>query len=384
MFTSTKMCRSCVETRDDSPGDAEVSGMTALAAHALDGDPSGPHGSTAQRVGAYLDGTGTAPLFLQGDALQVLAALPDDSVDCCMTSPPYWGKRDYDGGGIGLEEDHQTFVCNLLAIFAEVKRVLKPTGSLWLNLGDTYREKSLLSIPWRLAIAMTDTQGWVLRNTVIWNKVKGSPDNTPDRLRNVYEPVFHFVKVAKGYFYDVDAIRSTPRKARVENGSVISATGVSGVRYKRQIELSTALSADEKTAAFEALRRILEQVARGELADFRTTHSDAERVSGRARELKERGFYFLKYHPKGTKPGDVWDIIPEDTQARVAHFAPYPEDLCKLPLIATCPAGGVVLDPFCGIGTTMHVAQKLWRKSIGIDRSAEYIALAEKRCRLLM
>jgi len=164
------------------------------------------------------------------------------------------------------------------------------------------------------------------------------------------------------------------------------------VKYRRQIELSTALSDQEKKDALKALEEMLERVKRGEIADFRmiirgqqrTTHSDSERVSGRARELREKGFYFLVYHPKGSKPGDVWDIPPEDTQKRRKHFAPYPEDLCKIPLIATCPPGGIVLDPFCGTGTTMVVARKLGRKSIGIDIALDYLKIAEERCRLLL
>jgi site-specific DNA-methyltransferase (adenine-specific) len=332
------------------------------------------------------------PIFLLGDAIEVLRDCPSDFFDCCMTSPPYWGKREYDGGGIGLERDYRDFVDDLAQIFREVKRVLKPTGSFWLNIGDSYSDKNLLGIPWRLAIKLTDEQGWILRNSIVWNKVKGGLDNTGDRLRNVHEDVFHFVKSAKGYYYDVDAIRSTPKKAKVVNGSIISATGVSGVRYKRQIELSTTLSVDEKDAALAKLNEMLKTVAKGEIADFRmiirgqqrTTHSDSERVSGRAKELKERGFYILKYHPNGSKPSDVWDIIPEDTQKRETHFAPYPEDLCKIPIVATCPPGGLVLDPFCGTGTTMLVARNLGRKSVGIDISEQYLRSAQDRCRGLL
>jgi site-specific DNA-methyltransferase (adenine-specific) len=309
-----------------------------------------------------------------------------------MTSPPYWGKREYTNGGIGLEADYRDFIDRLAAVFARVKRVLKPTGSFWLNIGDSYSDKQLLGIPWRLVLKLTDDQGWILRNSVIWNKVKGGPDNTIDRLRNVHENVFHFVKIPKGYYFDADAIRSNPKKAKVVNGSIVSATGVSGVRYKRQIELSTSLSEEERRKAFAALHDMLNQISQGKIADFRmiirgqqrTTHSDSEQVSGRARELQEKGFYFLKYHPNGSKPSDVWDIIPEDTQKRATHFAPYPEDLCKIPILSTCPPDGIVLDPFCGTGTTMLVAHKLGRKSVGIDISDEYLKAAEERCSLLI
>lgn len=339
----------------------------------------------------YLEGNSVRPLFLSGDSLHVLKIFPSGVIDCCMTSPPYWGHRQYSQEGIGLEADWRDYIKDLCAIVAEVKRVLKPTGSFWLNLGDSYQSKNLLGIPWRVAIDMTDKQGWILRNSVIWHKVKGGPDNADDKLRNVYEHVFHFVKEPK-YYYDADSVRSTPQKARVENGAVISATGVCGVRYKRQIELSTALSEDEKKAASAALDEILNEIRMRRLADFRmvirgqqrTTHSDSSRVSGRAKELAHKGFYFLKYHPNGSKPKDVWDVLPEDTQGRGTHYAPYPEDLCKIPILATCPKCGVVLDPFCGTGTTMAVAFHLERKSIGIDLAPDYIQDAEARCHFLL
>jgi len=232
----------------------------------------------------------------------------------------------------------------------------------------------------------------VLRNSVVWNKIKGSPDNTLDRLRNVHELVFHFVKCPYGYYYDADAIRNDPKKAKVINGSIVSATGVSGVRYKRQLELTTALTDAERKQAMAALHEMLTSVSNGEIADFRmiirgqqrTTHSDSELVSGRAKELRDKGFYFLKYHPNGSKPSDVWDILPEDTQKRYKHFASYPEDLCRIPILATCPPNGIVLDPFCGTGTTMVVARKLGRKSIGIDISRKYLEIAERRCDILL
>ena len=307
-----------------------------------------------------------------------------------MTSPPYWGHRQYLTGGIGQEESWQGYVQNLCRILLEVKRVLKPAGSLWLNLGDTYENKQLLGIPWRVALELTDAQSWILRNSVIWHKVKGGPDNATDKLRNVHEHIFHFVRTPK-YFYDVDAIRSAPQSTKIIRGAVVSATGVSGVRYKRQIELSTALSDEEKSSAEAALEQILREVKEGRLADFRmiirgqqrTTHSDSEQVSGRAKELAEKGFYFLRYHPRGSKPKDVWDIMPEDAHRRETHYAPFPEDLCKIPILATSPQGGIVLDPFCGTGTTNLAAFRLGRKSVGIDISAEYLHTAEERCEQL-
>jgi site-specific DNA-methyltransferase (adenine-specific) len=364
--------------------------VSRAAGGAADGAAgAGDHIPAAARLTEYLAGRDPRPLFLLGDARETLRLFPTASVDCCLTSPPYFGHRRYAGGGIGAEGRWQDYVVALGAVTAELRRVLRPTGSLWLNLGDTYRGKRQLGIPWRVALHLTDEQSWTLRNSVVWHKVKGGPDNSRDRLRNVHELLFHFALQPKGYYYDADAVRSAPREARVENGAVVSATGVSGVRYRRQIELSTALSVAEKEAAEAALDAMLAEVGAGRLADFRmvvrgqqrTTHSDETAVSGRAKELQERGFYFLRYHPGGAKPGDVWDIMPEDTQGREAHFAPFPADLCRIPILATCPPGGVLLDPFCGTGTAALVAQELGRRAIGIDIAGEYLTLAEERCR---
>jgi site-specific DNA-methyltransferase (adenine-specific) len=331
------------------------------------------------------------PLLLLGNAREVLANLPDASIDCVMTSPPYWGKREYADGGIGLEQDYRDYVQRLAMVFVAVKRVLKPTGSLWLNLGDSYHNKRLVGIPWRVAFELTDQQGWILRNSVVWNKVKSGMDNSTDRLGNVHELVFHFVQQPK-YYYDANAIRSRPREARIINGAVVSATGVSGVRYKRQIELSTALSSEEKQAALNALDCVLADVAAGRISDFRmilrgqqrATHSDKETVSGRAKELHQKGFYLLRYHPHGSKPTDVWDILPEDTQQRELHFASYPVDLCRIPILATAPEKGIVLDPFCGTGTTLFAAMTLGRKSVGIDLSRRYLEFSLQRTATLL
>lgn len=354
------------------------------------GAPGAESGApTAARLAAYLENRDPRPLFLCGDALETLRLFPTAAADSCLTSPPYFGHRRYAGGGIGAEGGWQDYVAAVGSVIAELRRVLKPGGSLWLNLGDTYRGKRQLGVPWRVAFHLVDEQGWTLRNSVVWHKVKGGPDNSRDRLRNVHELLFHFVRQPTGYFYDADAVRHAPREARVVDGAVVSATGVRGVRYRRQLELTTALDAAEKEAASAALDHMLAEIGAGRLTDFRmvirgqqrATHSDETTVSGRARELRERGFYFLRYHPGGAKPGDVWDIMPEDTQGRGAHFAPFPADLCRIPIIATCPPHGLILDPFCGTGTAMLVAQELGRRAIGIDLAKEYVTLAEERCR---
>jgi site-specific DNA-methyltransferase (adenine-specific) len=325
-------------------------------------------------------------LLIEARACDGLAALPDSIADTALTSPPYWGIRRYRGGStLGEEPTPQAYVDALAAELAGLPRVLKPTGSLWLNIGDTYRGKNLAGIPWRVAFRLQE-EGWILRNAVVWDKVKGNPDNARDRLRNLYEHVFHFVR-ARTYFYDADAIRMPAAPARIVNGRVVTPTGVSGINYRRQIERSRALSLDEKADALRALDEALERVRRGELSDFRmlirgqqrTTHSDVEEVSGRAAELARRGFCVLPYHPRGSKPGDVWHILPEDDRRGDAHTAVFPQDLCRVPVLATCPAGGVVLDPFAGTGTALAVAIATGRRAVGIDVSPEYLAVARAR-----
>jgi len=231
-----------------------------------------------------------------------------------------------------------------------------------------------------VALSLQDQQGWILRNAVVWNKLKGSPDNAKDKLRNVHEYFFHFVQ-QKTYYYDVASIRNTPRSASVRTGSIVTATGVSGINYRRQIERSVELKEHEKQAALQALDETLHKVAAGQLYDFRmvirgqqrATHSNSTIVSGRAAELQRKGFYILPYHEKGSKPGDVWDIILEDSWREDSHYAPFPLELCLIPIKATCPPGGIVLDPFAGTGTVVVAAISLGRRGIGIDISREYL-----------
>ena len=329
------------------------------------------------------------PCFVCGDSLSVLKTFPDNSIDCVVTSPPYYMKREYLAGGIGMEKNYQDYIENLLRVTNDIYRVLKPSGSFWLNIGDSYKNKQLLNIPHRVAIRMQDEQHWILRNTIIWDKMKGAMSQSKDSLGNEYEPLFHFVKQKTGYYYDADAVRKKPREARIEHGAVVSATGVSGVRYKRKIELSTELNDEQRKNAYEALDNVLGMIRKGKLSDFRmvikgacqrVTNGNTIQLSGRAKELQEKGFYFLFYNPKGSMISDVWQIVPEDTQGRKLHFAPYPEDLVKIPIALTCPKNGIVLDPFSGTGTTNYVAAMMNRKSIGIDMSMEYLEIAQERC----
>lgn len=326
-------------------------------------------------------------IFLNGDALKILKELPDESVDVIITSPPYYNQREYDGGGIGRERTYEDYIDIMLKVTAELYRVLKKSGSFWLNIGDTYKDKKLLGVPWRLAIKMEDQQGWIMRNEIIWNKMKGGMDSSKDKLGNVHEKVFHFVKEKKGYFYDVDKIRKPPKETKIIRGNKVSATGVSGVKYRKQIESSVILTNEQKKNALDALENVLDEINLGKLADFRmiingsqrTTHSNSRAVSGRAKELSENGFYILKYNSKGAKPTDIWDVLPESTHRRKLHYAPFPEELLEIPLLATLPDNGIVLDPFSGTGTTAVATTRFGGRSINIELSSDYIELAKKR-----
>lgn len=339
-------------------------------------------------VPSWLD-SDSANALVHGDCRDALGQFPSDSIDCIITSPPYWGVREYSGDStLGREDNYDEFVDNLLDVFSELKRVLKPEGSFWLNIGDTYQNKDLVGVPWRTALAMKDQQDWILRNDIIWNKVKGNPSAATDRLRVMHEYIFHFVQ-QHSYYYEDDAIRENEDfdLTYKENGDVVSPTGVSGARYRRQIEENEVLTQAEKARAIDELDKHLEMMKNREIKDFRmvirdtqrTTHGDSKNLSGRARELAESGFYFLRYNAQGAMPENIWDIIPEDEHRDDNHCAVYPVDLCELPIKASCPNDGIVLDPFVGTGTTLVAANKLNRRAIGIDSSAEYLETARNR-----
>lgn len=327
--------------------------------------------------------------FILGDCLSVLKQLDDECIDCIITSPPYWGMRAYDNEEdsreIGNEKEFAQYVKSLTEVFNEAKRVLKKEGSFWLNLGDRYVNKELLGMPWRVALSLIDN-GWIMRNDVIWHQLKGT-QSAKDRLRDSYEHVFHFVK-SKRYFYDADAIRIKPSKLpSVDNNTTISSTGVSGKKYRKQIAESTELTEQEKMNANKALDEVLAEIRLGLVNDFRMTirgnqrawHSDNTRISGRAKELVNKGYYVMKIYAKGHLPSDVWNIVTEDSWRTDSHCAVYPEELLRIPILATCPSGGIVLDPFNGTGTTVSASLKLGRRGVGIDLSNEYIITSEER-----
>ncbi len=298
-----------------------------------------------------------------GDALNVLQGMESGSVDCLVTSPPYFGLRDYGiDGQIGAEPTPAEYVAALVAVFSEARRVLASDGTCWLNLGDSYAAdnpggyrqgydlrsggrpkgsgrnragtrapgftpKNLLGMPWRVAFALQD-DGWILRNAIVWHKPNAMPESVTDRLSTRYELLFLFSK-SRRYWFDLDPIREPLKFPDAADGSRV----FGGVN--KSAALLTGSSA-RRTGA----------------------------VYGKAAGTK----------PNGRNPGDVWSI--NTAQFPSAHFAAFPPELPRRCILAGCKPDGTVLDPFHGSGTTGMVALQLGRKYIGIDLNAEYLDLS--------
>lgn len=307
-----------------------------------------------------------ANTIIAGDALEKLKDLPDESIDCVITSPPYWALRDYGADRqLGQEPDFLEYVANLCNIFDEVKRVLKPAGTLWVNIGDTYstvsggmRERSnsprpkygkyqsgaksmalkqpktkyppktLLQIPSRFAIEMVD-RGWILRNEIIWHKSNVMPQSVKDRFTVDYEKVFLFTKSKKYYFNQL----FEPSKDPADDARRISKAKT----YNRRAQGGNS------------------------------TFNGPDRSEAELKVLLERGRNMRTVWTIPTKP------------FKEAHFATFPKRLVIPMIEAGCPQEGIVLDPFFGSGTTGVVAKELGRQYIGIELNPEYIEIADKR-----
>lgn len=321
-----------------------------------------------------------------GDSAAVLSEFPSGSVNCVVTSPPYWGQREYDASEyIGLEADFDAYLGNLMRVFDQVYRVMADDGSLWLNMGDRYVNKNLVGMPWRVAFALQD-RGWILRQDVIWNKLRLT-QSAKDRLRTLHEYVFHFVKKPK-YYYDSKSIllhhTEKPKKVR---GRITSITGVSGVKYVREIKTSEFLTPTEKKNAMDALDETLSLMEEGRIIDFRMYmrgrprlfNGNSTKLSGRAKEIDAKGYFIKTHSAEGHMPTNIWRMVPEDIHRKDQHCAVYPIGLMEMPVKATCPDGGIVLDPFMGTGTSLISAIKHGRYGVGIDISRTYASVAEKR-----
>ena len=292
--------------------------------------------------------------FLQGDAVEVLKTIPENVVDCCITSPPYFGLRDYGvDGQIGLEPTMAEYIDKLVNVFSEVKRVLKPSGTLWLNLGDSYAgsggmgsdadkkakrgmaiiknynrqrnvdgisPKNMLGVPFRVAFALQGS-GWILRQDIVWYKPNPMPESVTDRCTKAHEYIFLLTK-SKKYYYDYKTIQEPSiypndnRKSRVH-------------------------------ANAKDLKRIGNKLQAGD-----TTYPNRNKRS-------------------------VWTIPTKPYKG--AHFATFPEELINPMILAGSPVNGIVLDPFMGAGTVALASRKKQRNFIGIELNPDYIELAKER-----
>lgn len=261
-----------------------------------------------------------------GDCLETLRTFPDQCVNCCVTSPPYWGLRDYGcPGQIGLEETSDEYVQKMTRLFREVHRVLKDDGTLWLNLGDTYGDdKQLVGIPWRVVLSL-QADGWRLRQDIIWSKPNPMPEPVTDRFTKAHEYVFLLTKSAR-YYFDNQAVKEKASGRSCGNRNQDQSGGVTGGFYEHRIRNFSA-SADKK-------------------------YTTRNRRS-------------------------VWTVASQSCPG--AHFAVMPTGLAEVCVRAGCPEGGTVLDPFMGSGTVAVVAAAEGRKYIGCELNPEYFQIAKDR-----
>lgn len=298
----------------------------------------------------------------QGNCLFELQKIPSNTIDCCITSPPYWNLRDYNNTDqLGLEETPEQYINNLIQVFQEVHRILKPNGTCWLNVGDSYisaksrtssrahsisqyrdeptdgkrndlrghqvfKNKDLGLIPHRLAIALQEA-GWYVRSDIIWAKTNPMPESVKDRPSKSHEHLFLLTKSEK-YYYNIDAVRQPHKASSLSRKK----RGWNGNRDTGKIEASFVNLKMEKSC-----------------------------------------------HPLGRNLRDVW-YIPVSA-FRGAHFATFPQAIVEPCILAGCPEGGIVLDPFIGSGTTALVAKRMNRNYIGIELNEDYIKIAERRLR---
>ncbi|MCZ6678751.1 MAG: site-specific DNA-methyltransferase [Candidatus Poribacteria bacterium] len=314
--------------------------------------------------------------ILCGDNLELIRRLPDGCVQLVITSPPYFQQRDY-GAGMGNEKHLDDYLDNLLRLFCECVRVVTPDGSLVFNLGDKYENSSLLLVPYRFAIAATETGLVNLVNSVTWVKKNPTPRQFRRRLVNSSEPFFHFVK-SDAYFYNLDAFMvsdNAPKKPRTKSTNV-------GKRYFELIDQSD-LPEEAKRNARLALEQVIQEVHRGQIAGFRMKirglHAEpfGGQDGGRQIQLEKNGFTIIRIHGNTLKR----DVIetPVESIKGLKHPAIYPVKIVEEFLHLLTRPSDVVLDPFIGSGSTAVACKKLGRRVIGYDINPEYCESARKR-----
>ena len=326
----------------------------------------------------------------QGDCLEMLRTIPDCSVHCCVSSPPYWRQRDYGmHGQLGLEPTPEEYIEKLTVIFREVRRVLRADGTAWVNLGDKwasggnggggsfmddrgeawdakgatgwrkppngYKDKDLVGLPFMLAFAMR-ADGWFWRQCNIWSKPNGMPESVRDRSTISHEYVLHFSK-SNDYWYDTDAARTPPAPS-------------TETRLAQDVE---AQAGSDRANGGGKTNGPMKAVARR--SDKQRGHTRRHDGFNDRWDAMERADQIAS----GSNLRSVWWISP--AQYREGHYAVMPDKLAEICIVAGCPIGGTVLDPFGGAGTTGLVADRLRRNAILIELNPDYAAMAERRIR---
>jgi DNA modification methylase len=343
--------------------------------------------------------------FINTDSIEGLKQLDSNSVDCCITSPPYWSLRDYHvEGQLGLEKTYQEYIDRLCNVYEEVRRVLKDTGTCWINIGDSYSNsggagsgayrdkhtafgkvvggvgqsvphtckdlpaKSLCNIPAKFSIAMQD-RGWILRNEIIWHKPNCMPSSVKDRFTVDFEKVFFFVKKPDYYFKQLHKQTQFPTPRTRQLADKIYSTA----RSNRDGSLYDGKQSQN-----------LQTCSRGVQEFLISIRKTGRQILTEEKDLTPEEIKFLKWwiqNGSGSVEGPnlrcVWKIPTKSFHG--AHFAVFPEALIEPMIKAGCPEDGLVLDPFSGAGTTCLVAKNLGRHYIGIELNSEYITMARGR-----
>ena len=369
--------------------------------------------------------------FLQGDCVDKIKELEDKSIDCVVTSPPYWGLRDYGvDGQLGLEKTYQEHIQNIVKLFRVMKPKLKNSATVWLNYGDSFattiqgflKPKDLVMMPNRIAIALQE-DGWWIRSEIIWHKPNSMPESTKDRPTNSHEKVWLITK-SQNYYYDADSIREplslnfvnneikfNPNisnvfgKYKTEEIEKKHRQGMSKTRGSKLIETRPKLPSQKQFVNYLRNKTTLKDLVKN--TDIKKTTiehwfrndkigfafpsvKDWNKIKYLVNDWTEEFNYInygltytekhldqIKSNPIGKNKRNVWTIPTKPFKN--AHFATFPPKLIEPCIKAGCPENGIVLDPFGGAGTTGIVAKSLNRKSILIELNPKYIEIAQKR-----
>ena len=368
----------------------------------------------------------TNPLIIIDDVFSALKKIPNRSISIVVTSPPYWNLRDYqDKNQIGNENDPQEYVDKLIAIGNEILRILKDDGAYFLNVGDTYVDKNLQMIPQKIAIGM-QSNGWLLRNQIIWYKPDHMPSPVKKRFTNTYEPIFFFTKNdwEKKVYFDIDKIRIPHKtnnnqqlklfdkkyngKFKNQDKNIGASPGgrisVNGEKYtiKRKIDVSIAEIAcflkkhleKKKLTISKLVKTLGEKEYQHKCSHWFRKDAGASYPSindwwklkkilqfedryDKQMTTEYKELQVVKNHPNGKNPGDLF--VCNTAKSHYKHFAMFPKEIPELAILSCCPDDGIVLDPFAGSGTTGIVAKQLNKKSILIDIQNNFIEIMKDR-----